>query len=559
MTEEDSLVAYPWEVISLIMGAHGREVRAKSLAWPGFLVVPADTRVRHDGGLGEIPGRMVAPGTRRCRIVELPGPAMGGSSALHDQVVVLAEGEAERAVELHYTASDAPPTDARNRADGENSFERLLNLAVFVSRKCLFTDGRMREQLGWNSLVSYLQGYSDEDTARYALIVELAESRLAAQLGRITSNPKRVLRRVRELEHLSRVQEVDNHCLRWITRQPGTALQERAGPKQRVLAVKREETIDTLENRVVRHCAKLAQDAATRYLEGHRHIAVSARKRTVENFRRQVGRLVERATFDGVRRLGEPCRAPNYTLLENGLYRGVWQAYDQLVKQEDLRSRLWRHRRVLWAEVCGLAVSSMFLGVAGEGRQGPIEVVRERLVEPRRRFEGGRMIFDDFLAGPFLVHSDDGNSGTLYSVDSRGLTHLGDELGPLGILNADCLFLWLPEDGSRVVIPLYAILRPDQLTEDGLLVLLDRVFGSLSTQLGIAHSALGHWHIGGAWVFMEAASDEATAEIWDEKHDGRRLWAVELPPHPHGWRALARPFCSKLTALFSHSDMGGSG
>ena len=50
---------------------------------------------------------------------------------------------------------------------------------------------------------------------------------------------------------LDRVQEMDRASMRWLSKQPGTTLAQRAGSDQRVLAIVRKENFDTLENRVL--------------------------------------------------------------------------------------------------------------------------------------------------------------------------------------------------------------------------------------------------------------------------------------------------------------------
>ena len=84
-----------------------------------------------------------------------------------------------------------------------------------------------------------------------ALIVRHADTllRLLTDLGR---HPRHILSRTRAMLPVDRVQQLDVASVRWLSRQPGREVYERAGPRQRILAVRRFEDLDTLENRVLR-------------------------------------------------------------------------------------------------------------------------------------------------------------------------------------------------------------------------------------------------------------------------------------------------------------------
>ncbi|MFM8326932.1 MAG: DUF2357 domain-containing protein, partial [Pirellulaceae bacterium] len=98
-----------------------------------------------------------------------------------------------------------------------------------------------------------------------ALIVKLARE-IARLLGQVCENPRVVLRRSREFQNLSSIQEIDAACLRWIARQPGRDIYERAGSRQQLLGVVRKEDTDTLENRVVRDLLHRARVECSNYL-----------------------------------------------------------------------------------------------------------------------------------------------------------------------------------------------------------------------------------------------------------------------------------------------------
>lgn len=77
-------------------------------------------------------------------------------------------------------------------------------------------------------------------------------------LERLGKRPRKVLRRVNRSLPVGRVQEIDRRAMLWMARQPGEQLAEKAGDRQRLLAVAREENFDILENRVLRAYAEMA-------------------------------------------------------------------------------------------------------------------------------------------------------------------------------------------------------------------------------------------------------------------------------------------------------------
>ena len=86
---------------------------------------------------------------------------------------------------------------------------------------------------------------------RLALIVQAADA-CRVVLDRICERPRQLLRRERSMTDLGRVDQLDDACLRWLVRQPGRTILDKAGTRQRILAVQRTSSYDTTENRVVR-------------------------------------------------------------------------------------------------------------------------------------------------------------------------------------------------------------------------------------------------------------------------------------------------------------------
>lgn len=196
-----------------------------------------------------------------------------------------------------------------------------------------------------------------------SLIVRHAR-RMRLIIADIASRPRRLLQRHHELIRVGQVQQLDASCVRWLSRQPGRNVFERAGPRQRILAVTREETIDTLENRVLRDFSERSGDVARRYLMRYERLSASMRWRLVEGYAEECARIARELGARAVSRAKPPV-VPNYALLQERRYRSLWRAYRELLKNIDDQDELWRWQHRLWADFCRLAVHVALRQAAG--------------------------------------------------------------------------------------------------------------------------------------------------------------------------------------------------
>ncbi|MEI7606730.1 MAG: hypothetical protein WCJ64_05045 [Rhodospirillaceae bacterium] len=185
-------------------------------------------------------------------------------------------------------------------------------------------------------------------------IVTIAE-RMHALVGELEERPRVVLRRIRERTPVSRVQQLDVPCIRWLSRQPGVEVHERAGPRQRIMAVAREETRDTLENRVFRDFTDLCRETARGYTKRHETFKSTARWLSVSKFGSECSRINSRLEAEGIGLLNHPVR-PNYALLHDRRYRLVWKHWQDLIKRRSEKDEAWRWQHRLWADFCQLAL-----------------------------------------------------------------------------------------------------------------------------------------------------------------------------------------------------------
>ena len=194
----------------------------------------------------------------------------------------------------------------------------------------------------------------------------------------IAERPRRLLNRNRELVALSRVQEVDVQCMQWLSRQPGETLAERAGGRQRILALARHENRNTLENRVFLDLMVRSEAAARDYLAMNEGRSVTSRTQSIKRYKQECRNLSMELTLQGVSRQIEPVY-PNYVLLYDKRYRHVWTTRQEIIQRERATDNLWRWQHRSWAEFCKSVVAASLLWISGAERcfAAPMSVANE--------------------------------------------------------------------------------------------------------------------------------------------------------------------------------------
>ncbi|ALG69989.1 hypothetical protein VY88_10145 [Azospirillum thiophilum] len=186
------------------------------------------------------------------------------------------------------------------------------------------------------------------------LIVEHAET-YRRVLMEVAQHPRRVLARVRRPMPLDRVQEIDKGCIDWLIRQPGTSIEEKAGPRQAVLGIAREENLNTLENRVLKDLLRHSTMEANGYLRANKRYAASERYRLVAAYAGLCRRTWRELEAQGIADPTHPV-TPNYVLQHDARYRSIWKAYQEVLGDERRQDDTWRWQRRLWSDFVRLSV-----------------------------------------------------------------------------------------------------------------------------------------------------------------------------------------------------------
>lgn len=206
----------------------------------------------------------------------------------------------------------------------------------------------------WENLTQAWDRAEKEDDPRMAEIVRQA-AELDPVLKEFQKRIRRVLRRHKELTSLDRVQEMDQASMRWLARQPGRTIAQRAGASQRILAVVRHEDFDTLENRVVHSYLNLATDVGRAWLREHPRAVGSKRYQSVAAFAKLCKTTAAKLKDLGIGRANTDI-TPNYVLLENQSYRLIREAWEALLKREKALDELWAWQAQTWTDFAVLAI-----------------------------------------------------------------------------------------------------------------------------------------------------------------------------------------------------------
>ena len=206
----------------------------------------------------------------------------------------------------------------------------------------------------WNRLREAWRNAEEEDEPRISEIV-IQAGRMRPFLKDLEKKIRRMLRREREKVQLDRVQEMDRASMRWLSKQPGTTLAQRAGSDQRILAIVRNENFDTLENRVLHAYLKLAEREASEWLALHKRAIETQRYKSVEKLKK-----VCKSFSNELRRLGVGLAAasitPNYVLSQDKNYKEVHKSWLRLLRKNTVLDDLWSWQGEIWTDFCALSI-----------------------------------------------------------------------------------------------------------------------------------------------------------------------------------------------------------
>ena len=521
-------LSYPWEALDANIN---QSVDIDSMPWCSQILINKEEEINNATTGATYPTKQVSD---IYNMIELPGPSLQGDSSQEIKINI-----DNKEVSLDYCGEG----ETINNINFEYFFDKIMNAMLFLTRdvECLNVKNYKFQTVYWQTILFRLHQHTDIDPARYALVVDLSElNELIKPIDRITSQPKKVLRRVYDQERIQKVREIDKKCVIDLARRPGSVLAEKAGPKQRILAIKRQENINILENRVTKHCCELAIRAAKRYIEQHKKENITAKEskrvKSVEKLLKESTRLPHKEQFRGVTNLSVPCRQPNYTLMQNADYHKVWKAYVELVRNEDLRSELWKWYRRMWCDYTGVYLADMMYLLNTIIEDNEIFEIGNKAVMGKRRQEEGNWLFNDILPGPFVVASGDLQS-TLYIVhgDVNTLSKISDSLRCLASCNADYIVIKI-SDGNKSVMPIYSIVPPHHLNKKSYENYIKDMPSNLIKNINSFKRKNNDWNCNHGWILMGNWNDSSFIDRLQNLGEGMTCWITDVNPDYSFWK-----------------------
>lgn len=383
---------------------------------------------------------------------EIAGPSLR-EDGFKDLALKLSPARTETVIGYNpkYLADSHPQSLSSKFHDAlTNSLQEFSDI-LFEERKQLrnkFHEKPLRE-----ALESYFNSFSD-DLAFRALICDIAEE-IPPAVEAVVVRPRKFLQRRHSQVGLDRLQEMDIASLMDYARRPGDSALIKAGDRQTLMAVVREETPDTLENRVVKDFCRRARKTAELYseeccwtcrsshsapCETDEHKCRSRRVQNVKTFANRCDQWLRAHEFAAVSSLQVPCRIPNYALLQNVRYVQIWDFYQRLLMQEDVRDQTWIWKRQAWTDYVRILLMQTMSRLTFDGRP-PVFQASAKPARLRRHPTNGTWIKSEPFDGP-LVFESEGQFVTLYLLNHADADRLFTGLPfPLAALNADCYWI----------------------------------------------------------------------------------------------------------------------
>ena len=285
---------------------------------------------------------------------------------------------------------------------------------------------------------------------RMELIVRLAQDlALREKLESIARSPRRILARIRVQTPIGRIQELDAVCIRKYAEKPGRNALEKAGDKQRLLAVQRRTSHETLENRVAVWVLEAIAARAAKWVALHaKHLNSGSRRAlAVKRFGKKTiqWRQGEALAEVSPSTLSHRVQA-NYPLQLDQRYKRIYATYVELLKYHRVEDDAWMWRRVLWSETVKQLLASAF----NENWKPAFASRPYYRVEPDR----GSWIGSHPSPGPY-VHPKFGSMVLIDAREAQGMAWANAAPVPwmrhIGVLGCDSI-IWWPERGAASVV-----------------------------------------------------------------------------------------------------------
>ncbi len=382
----------------------------------------------------------------------------------------------------------------------------------------------------WVDIANLLLREKEQSEPRMALIVWIA-MRMGREIADICMRPRRILLRTRQTQRMDRIQEVDGNCLQWLARQPGLTIPQKAGAKQELLAIVREETYDTLENRVLKDFLRRCNYAALEYIGDQKGFVLNKRYQIVKGFKTLCGRMLTNSPISNVQAISRIVK-PNYALQCGHRYRKIWDWYQRLLHQDQELDEAWKWQSRLWTDITRLLVA---VALTGNSQEADLQISPFTDSDAKFRTEQlcGTWLIHDSMAGPCFFEYD-GKTFIIELIDSHNAAehklcrYFGQLGGHLYALITDI------DSQKQVIIVFWAI----HGAGSNIMLHLKQIATSASKNLFYNHDSLRQLYAGvpqiAGCVLVSTLSDIVRPQTSTETQPAK-VQVIQLPSRPKYW------------------------
>ena len=287
----------------------------------------------------------------------------------------------------------------------------------YLTYKAHSPDGGLKfehELFRYDDLLDVIRHLAVERDEIYKPLIVTISQEFIKFLPVVLNGIRKTLRRENQLQKLDKVNEINANSLRWLVKQPGKSIAQKAAANDnKILAVVRAVNYDQLENRVLKDFLRRCCAACRNFLQDSRR---SSYEDAVTHFEHLCADGLQRAEFEQVR-LPAAAIVPNYVLQNDLRYRKVWQYYKDLLRQNRRVDDLLHWLYITAGEVSCLMTAAALYALPERNAANPhftLQLIASSNLKIFKEHRQGELIDHALPPGSFYLC---GNSGREYILD----------------------------------------------------------------------------------------------------------------------------------------------
>lgn len=278
----------------------------------------------------------------------------------------------------------------------------------FIDEIALLGEKSDINKVSYGNLPSFIeQTVGDENNPYYSIIVKISND-MKVTLPSIVHGLRKILKSQRQMMPLNRISELDPSCIRWIVKQPGKTIYEKASANRfRLLGITRKENYDLLENRVLKdfifRCATECREYINN-LSKSEGFKQTERYKLVRAFGQTCSEFLENPVFENVtRQVG--MTMPNYVLQNDIRYKRMWKFYLRLLKKEKELDSVWRWQYRTFEDISQFLLQASLCNFFNKQHSFISEILVDSILKISSEQVLGSKLSPLSVPGPFYIDS----------------------------------------------------------------------------------------------------------------------------------------------------------